>query len=120
VQFVVLIYQGTTPTPATDAWSDLPPEEQRAAYADYAALNKTPGVEPGHPMGLPERATAVQVVDGTAVVTSGPYLRDPLLAVGGCFALEAADLDAAVAIAARIPAARLGGGIEIRPVETYW
>ena len=41
-------------------------------------------------------------------------------AVGGYVVLEADDLDAAIELAARIPSARLGGGIEIRPCETYW
>jgi len=36
------------------------------------------------------------------------------------FVLEADDLDAAIEVATRVPAARLGGAIEIRPVETYW
>jgi hypothetical protein len=41
-------------------------------------------------------------------------------AIGGYFLLEADHLDAAIEVAARVPAARLGGAIEIRPVETYW
>ena len=39
---------------------------------------------------------------------------------GGYFLLEADDLDAAIAVAARVPAARMGGGVGIRPVETSW
>jgi hypothetical protein len=41
-------------------------------------------------------------------------------AIGGFFVLEADDIDAAIALASRIPTARHGGGIEIRPIETYW
>ena len=55
MQFVLLIYQGTTPLPNTDAWSALPKDEQRAIYADYAALNDTPGLSAGLPLGLPGR-----------------------------------------------------------------
>jgi hypothetical protein len=40
--------------------------------------------------------------------------------VGGYAVLEADDLDAAIEVAARIPAARLGGAVEIRSGETYW
>ena len=40
--------------------------------------------------------------------------------MAGYFVVEAGDLDAAIELAARVPAARLGGGIEVRPVETYW
>jgi hypothetical protein len=74
---------------------------------------------PGLPLGRPEKATTVRVDDGAPVVTEGPYL-DVQGAVGGYFVLEADDIDAAIKIASRIPAARLGGGIELRPVETYW
>jgi hypothetical protein len=41
-------------------------------------------------------------------------------AVGGLFILEADDLDAAIEVAARVPAARYGGAVEIRPAEVYW
>ena len=54
------------------------------------------------------------------VITSGPYLQDPLKAVGGYGIVEADDIETAYEIAARIPAARLGGALEIRAVETYW
>ena len=119
MQFVLLIYQGTTPLPKSEAWSSLPEEEQKAIYADYAALNRTPGLTPGLPLGLPQDATTVRVDNGRAVTTEGP-LVDGDGAVGGYFVLEADDLDAAIALASRIPAARHGGAIEIRPVATYW
>jgi hypothetical protein len=44
MQYVMLIYQGTTPLPGTEAWEALPQDEQKAVYADYQALNKTSGV----------------------------------------------------------------------------
>jgi len=119
MQFVLLIYQGTTPLPNSDAWSALPDEEQRAIYADYAALNKTSGVTAGPPLGLPEDATTVRVEHGEPVTNDGPFV-DRNGAVGGFMVLEGDDADAAIALAARVPAARHGGAIEIRPVATYW
>jgi hypothetical protein len=119
MQFVLMIYQGTTPLPDTDEWATLPPEEQKAIYADYAALNKQPGLTPGPPLGLPIDATTVRVDNGHALTADGPYV-DTAGAVGGFFTLEADDLDAAIAIAARVPAARHGGAVEVRPVATYW
>jgi hypothetical protein len=116
MQYALLIYQGTTPLPATDAWASLPAAEQQAIYADYGALNTRPGVTPGLPLGVADKAKTVRVVDGTVVATDGPYAEP----VGGYLVLEAADIDAAVEVAASIPAARHGGAIEIRPVETYW
>ena len=49
MQFVLLIYQGTTPLPNTDAWEALSADEQKAIYADYAALNKDSRVTGGPP-----------------------------------------------------------------------
>jgi len=117
--FVLLIYQGTTPLPGTEAWEALPDDEQKRIYADYGALNQAPGVTPGPPLGLPENATTVRVEDGRTVSADGPYVG-VTEAVGGYCVLEADDLDAAIEMAARIPAARLGGAIEVRPVEKYW
>lgn len=119
MQFVLMIYQGTTPLPNTDAWSSLSHDEQQRIYADYAALNKTPGLTPGLPLGLPEDATTVRVENGTNVTSDGPY-ADAKGAVGGYFVLEAENLAAAIEVAGRIPAARHGGAIEVRPVATYW
>ena len=119
MQFVLLIYQGTTPLPNTPAWSSLSKDEQRAVYADYGALNRMPGLTPGLPLGLPEQARTVRVDGGATLTSEGPYV-DVKGAVGGSFVLEADDLDAAIAIAARVPAARLGGAVEVRPVGTYW
>ncbi len=119
MQYVALIHQGSTPLPGTPAWDQLPVDAQKAVYADYAALNEIPGVTPGLPLGLPADATTVRVADGRALVTDGPY-AETKESVGGWFVVEADDLDAAIEIAARVPAARLGGGVEIRPVQTYW
>jgi hypothetical protein len=119
MQFVLLIYQGTTPLPNSDAWSSLSEAEQKAMYADYAALNKTPGLAPGLPLGLPRDARTVRVENGRTVTSDGPYV-DTNGAVGGYLVLEADNLDAAIDLASRIPAARHGGAIEVRPVGTYW
>jgi hypothetical protein len=119
MQFVLLIYQGTTPLPNTDAWASLSEEEQKAIYADYAALNRAPGVTPGVPLGLPEDATTVKVANGATNTSDGPFVNVDG-AVAGYLVVQADDLDAATEIAARVPAARHGGAIEIRPAATYW
>ena len=119
MQYALLVYQGTTPLPGTDAWEALPADEQKRIYADYAALNKVPGVSPGLPLGLPEKARTVRVEGSKTIVAEGPYMG-AAGAVGGYSVFEADDIDAAIELAARIPAARLGGAIEVRPVETYW
>ena len=48
MKYMLLIHQGTTPTPRDpDAWAALSEDEQSAVYADYQAINETPGVTPG-------------------------------------------------------------------------
>jgi hypothetical protein len=117
MKFALLIYQGTTPLPGSDSWKALPEAEQKAIYAAYAEMMKTAGVTPGLPLGLPDAARTVQVRDGKPQVKNGPHLAE---CVGGYFVFEAENMDAAIALAARVPAARLGGAVEVRPVEQYW
>ena len=63
----------------------------------------------------PETATTVQVKDGRTLTTDGPFVEIKE-ALGGYLFFEADDLDAAIALAARIPAARHGGAVEVRPI----
>ena len=62
-----------------------------------------------------ETATTVRFADGETLVTDGPF-ADTKEVFGGYYVFEADDLDAATAIAARIPAVRLGGSVEVRPI----
>jgi hypothetical protein len=116
VKYMLLIHQGTTPLPGTPAWDSLSEDEQRAIPADYQAVNETPGVTPGFWLESPENATTVRVEQGKTLMTDGPFVAVKE-ALGGYLFLEADDLDAAIALAARIPAARMGGAIEIRPLR---
>ena len=117
MKFVLLVYQGTTPLPGSDRWKALPPDEQKQIYADYAELNHASGVTPGLPLGLPDAGRTVQVRDGQTHVKNGPHLNE---GVAGFSVYEADSMEAAIALASRIPAARLGGAVEIRPAEKYW
>jgi hypothetical protein len=115
MKYMLLIHQGTTPLPGTPEWEALSDEEKGAVYADYQAINETPGATPGERMQPPETATTVQVKDGRTLTTDGPFV-DIKEAIGGYLFLEADDLDAAIALASRVPAARMGGAIEVRPL----
>jgi hypothetical protein len=118
MKFVLIIFQGPTPTvPGTDRWNALPEAQQKAVYADYAKLNETEGLTPGLPLGLPDAARTVQVRDGKSQVKDGTYLTE---GAGGYFVLDAENMEDAIALAARVPAARLGGAVEIRPAQKYW
>jgi len=87
-------------------------------YADYKAINNTPGVSPGVQMQPPETATTVRVRNGKTLISDGPFVEIKE-SIGGYLHCEADDLDAAIALAARIPAARMGGAIEIRPIVEW-
>jgi len=116
MKYMLLIHQGTTPTPGSPEWDELSEDEQKAVYTDYQAINQTSGVTAGEWMETPETATTVRVEYGQTLVTDGPFVAVKE-ALGGYLFFEADDLDAAIELAARIPAARLGGGIEIRPLK---
>ena len=119
VKYMLLIHQGDTPTPASpEAWATLSQDEQQAVYADYQAINQTPGVTPGMGLDLPETATTVRVKDGKTLTTDGPFVEIKE-SIGGYFLYEADDLDAAIELAAKVPAARLGGAVEVRPIVEW-
>jgi hypothetical protein len=119
MKYMLLIHQGDTPTPRSpEAWARLSEDEQKAVFADYQAVNQTPGVTPGLQLQDPETATTVRVEDGKTLTTDGPFVAVKE-ALGGYLVFEADDLDAAIDLAARIPAARMGGAIEVRPIAEY-
>ena len=93
----------------------LPEDERNAAYAEYMAVSDAPGVTGGAELRHAQTATTVRVQDGRTIVTDGPF-AETKEQLGGYYLLEADDLDAAIELAGRIPAARMGGAIEIRPV----
>jgi hypothetical protein len=118
MKYMLLIHQGTTPVPGSPEWDALSDDEKNAIGADYQAINETPGVTPGFWMEPPETATTVRVENSATLTTDGPFvsLKE---ALGGYLFYEADDLDAAIALACRIPAARMGGAIEVRPLKQW-
>jgi hypothetical protein len=115
MKYMMLIHQGTTPTPPSPEWDALSNEQKGAVYGAYKAINETPGVTAGVRMQTPETATTVRVADGKTLSTDGPF-AEIKEAIGGYLFFEADDLDAAIELAARIPAASMGGAIEVRPL----
>ena len=119
MKFMLLIHQGTTPTPRTpEAWERLSEDERNAVFAAYGEINQTPGVTPGMQLDEPGNAVTVTVKDGETLVTDGPFV-EVKEALGGYMVFEADSLDAATELAARIPAASMGGAIEVRPIVEY-
>ena len=101
--------------PAEEAYATLSEEEQNAVTAEYFALRDEPGMLDGARLQPAETATTVRVQDGRVLTTDGPFVETKE-ALGGFYMLEADNLDTAIELAARIPAARMGGAIEVRPI----
>jgi hypothetical protein len=119
MKYMLLIHQGTTPTPRDpEAWARLSEDEQKAVFAAYGKINQNPNVTPGEQMDAPETATTVRVEDGKTLTTDGPFV-ELKEAIGGYLFFEADDLDAAIELAATIPPASMGGAIEIRPLVEW-
>jgi hypothetical protein len=108
---MLLIYSGTAP----DEYAKLSPDEQNAVMGEYFAISQQPNVSGGAQLQPPETATTVRTGNGDALTTDGPF-AETKEALGGYYLVEADDLDAAVEIAKRIPATRMGGAVEVRPV----
>ena len=115
MKYMLLIHRGRPRCRGRTSGIGSAQDEQMAVYAAYQAVNKTPGFTPGVQMQPPETGTTVRVEDGKTLTTDGPFaeLKE---AVGGYCFFEADDLDAAIELAARIPAASMGGGVEVRPL----
>jgi hypothetical protein len=116
VKYLMLIQFGSAPSAYdAEAWGRLSEEEQKEIGAAWAAVSQAPGVTPGQWLAPPESATTVRVEDGRTLTTDGPFVAVKE-ALGGYFVFEADDLDAAIEMASRVPAARMGGAVEVRPI----
>jgi hypothetical protein len=114
MKYMLLIYSTT----AMEEWAKLPEEEREAISAEYFAIARAPGVSGGDQLQPANTATTVRVQDGRTLTTDGPF-AETKEELGGYYLMEADDLDSALEVAARIPAARLGGAIEVRPVVEH-
>jgi hypothetical protein len=109
MQYAMLIY--AEPGYA-DAMSDA---ERDGIVAEYLALADDERFIDAAQLGPVETATSVRVERGRTLMTDGPFANTKEV-LGGLCLVEAANLDEAVELAARLPAARLGGTVEVRPV----
>ena len=89
---------------------DPAPEDMPA----YMAISEAPTTLDGAQLHPPTTATTVRVQDGRTLTTDGPF-AETKEQLGGYYLIDVADLDEAIDVATRIPAAR-HGAIEIRPV----
>ena len=109
MKYALLIYE----TPG--ALDGVGEDERKGMYAEYMALSQDPRCVGGAKLQPVQTATTVRVRDGQALTTDGPF-ADTKEVFGGYYVFEAGNLDEALELAGRIPAARYGGSVEVRPV----
>src|SRR5450631_673070 len=95
MKYMLLINLG----PKARDFKSFTEDEQKAIAAGWQAINDTPGVTPGNGLQPPETATTVRVQDGRTLTTDGPFVETKE-ALDGYLIYEAADLDAAIELAA--------------------
>jgi hypothetical protein len=114
MQYALLIYTSEPTAPPS-------PDEIESVMSDYNAYTESIRTDgsyvAGEALHPTVTATTVRVRDGQVVTTDGPF-AETKEALGGFYIIEAADLDAAIASAARIPGARVGS-IEVRPIVDW-
>ena len=102
MKYALLIYSD----PASVATLDE--AEQQRVIDEYMAIRE--GLQPV------ATATTVRVEGGEALTTDGPF-ADTKEHLGGFYLVEADNIDRPLELAARVPATRMGGAVEVRPVR---
>ena len=108
MKYALLIYG------SDEEWEARSDEEKQEIYKEYFAISELPGTFGGAELQPAATATTVRVRDGQALTTDGPFAETKEV-LGGLYLFEADNLDDAIAVAARIPAAAYGA-IEVRPL----
>jgi hypothetical protein len=109
MKYALLVYPGT----ALEAMGQLSEDERTAIMSEYRALAQESGVFGSEQLHPADMATTVRVEDGRTLRTEGAFANGD---IRGLYLLETDDIDRAVEFAVRIPTARLGGAVEVRPI----
>jgi len=112
MQYALLIYG------EEGRWETYSEAEQQAMTEDYMEIGRDPKTKAGADLGELSKATTVQVDNGKTLTTDGPFAETKEY-LGGFYLIDADNLDEAIEVAAKIPAARTGGTIEVRPVVEH-
>lgn len=111
MKYALLIYGGDT------EWESRSEDERKAIYQEYFAISELPGTFGGAELQAADATTTVRVRDGETMTTDGPYAETKEV-LGGFYLFEADNLDDAIAVAGRIPAAKYGS-VEVRPLVEH-
>jgi hypothetical protein len=115
MQYLLMIYQSEAEAGKIDAATSQKIIEEYGAFTQ--SIIQSGNFKAGDALQPTSTATTVRVRDGKTLTTDGPF-AETLEQLGGYYLIEAKDLDAALAIAARIPDARYGS-IEVRPIMVF-
>jgi hypothetical protein len=109
MQYMLLVYDDRT------AWPELTEQEYGKVYEEYAAVARDKATKHSAQLKGTEEARTVRVKDGETLVTDGPF-AETKEALGGYYLVDAGSVDEALALAAKLPSARFGGSVEVRPI----
>ncbi len=109
MKYALLIYE----TPG--ALDGVGEDERNAMYGEYTALAEDARCAGGAQLQPVQTATTVRVQNGATLTTDGPF-ADTKEVFGGYYVFQADNLDEALELASRVPAARYGGSVEVRPI----
>ena len=112
MQYALLIYG------SGENWGRLSEEEQQQMMQEYMALGQRSETRGGADLGELSSSTTVRVNDGETLTTDGPFAETKEY-LGGFYLVECETIDEAIDFASKIPAARTGGAIEVRPVVEH-
>jgi hypothetical protein len=113
MKYALLIYE-----PSPGSHEVLPKEQYEAEFAEYVALSHDSRYVDGAQLQPIATATTVRVADGETLTTDGPF-ADTKEVFGGFYIFDADGLDEAIELAARVPVARNGGSVEVRPLAEW-
>jgi hypothetical protein len=115
MKYLCLIYE------SEKSWENVSPAEGEAIMNEYFAftsdIQKNGKYIAGEALQPTQTATTVRVRNGKVSTTDGPF-AETKEQLGGFYMIDAKDLNEAIQVAARIPAAR-SGAIEVRPVVDF-
>jgi hypothetical protein len=115
MQYLLLIYDNEK------LWETMTEADGKKVMGEYFAfteeIKKAGKYVAGDALQPTHTATTVRVRDGKRLTTDGPF-AETKEQLGGYYLVEANDLDEAIAIAAKIPSAKMGS-IEVRPVQKF-
>lgn len=115
MQYLLQIYMNDA---TNESWEQLSEQERAALTEEYMAIMREQGVVGGAQLQPTTTATTVRVQDGKTLCTDGPF-AETKETLGGYYLLEADDIERAIEVASHIPAARMGGAIEVRPLVVH-